>query len=405
MRARTGALGFAFVGVLAATVVARQAAMGGGDLLALLGWALGTAAVGGAVMGWAVRRLRRASVVVQLAFLAGGTAAIVSAGAWLGAQAMFYSSHDLSALAVLLLAGGTAGGVVAILAGEHLARSTDQLVDLARQIGDGAAPHEALSTMNAELSRLGRELALSAQRLADARQQAQLVEQSRRELVAWVSHDLRTPLAGMRAVTEALQDGMAEDPATLARYHQTLRDEVGQLAGLIDDLFELSRAQAGAIRLELERLSLGDLVSDAIAGLVPVASSKGVRFEGRIESSGTDLTGSAPELTRALRNILENAVRHTPADGSVIVEVGRRGEDAFVSVADGGGGVPEAALSRIFDAGFRGDPARSPGGGAGLGLAIARSFVEAHQGRITVRNGDAGACFTVWLPLDPARRP
>ncbi len=370
-------------------------------LVAVLAWALGTAVVGGAGMTWAVGRLRSASVVVQLALLAGGTAAIVSAGAWLGARAMFYSAHDLSALAVLLLAGGTAGGVVAILAGEHLARSTDQLVALARQIGDGTAPGQVLSTMNAELSRLGQELALASQRLDDARNQARLVEQSRRELVAWVSHDLRTPLAGMRAVTEALQDGMAEDPATLARYHETLRDEVEQLAVLIDDLFELSRAQAGAITLELERLSLGDLVSDAIAGLAPVAASKGVRLEGRIESTGTDLTGSAPELTRALRNILENAVRHTPADGSVIVEVGRRGEDAFVSVADSGGGVPELALPRIFDAGFRGDPARTPGGGAGLGLAIARSFVEAHQGHITVRNDGAGACFTVWLPLDP----
>ena len=226
------------------------------------------------------------------------------------------------------------------------------------------------------------------------------MEQSRRELVAWVSHDLRTPLAGLRAMTEALEDGLADDPATVARYHRAMRDEVEQLARLIDDLFELSRAQAGAIRLELERLSLTDLVSDAIAGLAPVAASKGVRLEGRIGSPDTDLTGSAPELTRALRNILENAVRHTPADGSVIVEVGRDGTDAFVSVADGGGGVPEEVLPRIFDAGFRGDPARTPGGGAGLGLAIARSFVEAHHGRITVRNEDGGACFTVWLPVD-----
>jgi signal transduction histidine kinase len=202
-------------------------------------------------------------------------------------------------------------------------------------------------------------------------------------------------------MTEALEDGLADDPATGARYHRVMRDEVEQLARLIDDLFELSRAQAGAIRLELDRLSLTDLVSDAIAGLAPVAASKGVRLEGRIGTSDTDLTGSAPELARALRNILENAVRHTPADGSVIVEVGRQGADAFVSVADGGGGVPEEALARIFDAGFRGDPARTPGGGAGLGLAIARSFVEAHSGRITVRNEDGGACFTVWLPVDP----
>jgi signal transduction histidine kinase len=290
---------------------------------------------------------------------------------------------------------------VSILAGERFARSTDQLVQVARDIGDGSTAALAVGPANAELSRLGHELGLASQRLDEARQRERLVEQSRRELVAWVSHDLRTPLAGLRAMSEALEDGLADDPATVARYHRAMRDEVEQLARLIDDLFELSRAQAGAIRLELERLSLTDLVSDAIAGLAPVAASKGVRLEGRIGSPDTDLTGSAPELTRALRNILENAVRHTPADGSVIVEVGRQGADAFVSVADGGGGVPEDALARIFDAGFRGDPARTPGGGAGLGLAIARSFVEAHSGRITVRNEDGGACFTVWLPVDP----
>ena len=400
MRPRPTAMVVGVAGLVGALVVARGAAMGEGDLAALLAWALGTALVGGLLMAWAVRRARRRSVVVQLALLTSGTATVVSVGAWLGARAMFYSAHDLSALSVLLLAAGTAGAVVAILAGEHLARSTDQLVELAREIGAGSTSGHPLGAANAELSRLGRELELTSERLDQARRREQLVEQSRRELVAWVSHDLRTPLAGLRAMTEALEDGLADDPATVARYHRAMHNEVDQLAGLIDDLFELSRAQAGAIRLELERLSLTDLVSDAIAGLAPVAASRGVRLEGRIGSSGTDLTGSAPELTRALRNILENAVRHTPADGSVVVEVGRDGEDAFVSVADGGGGVPDEELPRIFDAGFRGDPARSPGGGAGLGLAIARSFVEAHHGRITISNEDRGARFTVWLPLD-----
>ncbi len=375
--------------------------MGGGDILALLGWAVGTAAAGGFLLTWALRRRRGSSVVLQLTILAGGTAAIVSAGAWLGARAMFYSPHDLSALAVLLLAGGTSGAVVAMLAGEGMARSTDELAAVARRIGDGIPATVGTRTAHAEMARLARELEQASQRLEEGRARELLVERSRRELVAWVSHDLRTPLAGMRAITEALEDGVPEDVATVARYHRTLRDQVQELAGLIDDLFELSRAQAGVIRLELERLSLADLVSDAIAGMTPVAASKGVRLEGRIDGSGTDLTGSAPELMRALRNILENAVRHTPADGAVVVEVGREGNDAYVSVADSGGGVQDDALPRIFEVGFRGDPARSPGGGAGLGLAIARSFVEAHRGRITVRNDEVGACFTVWLPIDP----
>ncbi|MEO6317532.1 MAG: HAMP domain-containing sensor histidine kinase [Acidimicrobiales bacterium] len=399
---RARALGLAMVGLMAALVAARSVSMGSEDVVSLLAWAVGTAAVGGAVMTWAAGRCRDAPIVVQLTLLTGGTVAIVGAGAWLGARAMFLSSHDLSALAVLLLAGGTASAVAAMVAGERMARATGELVGVARRIGDGFPVDVEPRSGRGELPLLARELAHASQRLEEARTRERLVEQSRRELVAWVSHDLRTPLAGMRALTEALEDGMATDPETVARYHRTLRDQVHDLTGLVDDLFELSRAQAGVIRLELERLSLGDLVSDAIAGITPVAVSKGVRLEGRINGTDTDLNGSAPELARALRNILENAVRHTPADGAVVVEVGRTGPDAYVAVADTGGGVAPEALPRIFEVGFRGDPARSPGGGAGLGLAIARSFVEAHRGRITVRNEDQGACFTVWLPVEPA---
>ncbi len=399
---RVRAFALAMIGLVAALVAAQAVSMGTDDVVSLLVWAVGTAAIGGAVMTWAAGRFRDASIVVQLTLLTGGTVAIVGAGAWLGARAMFLSAHDLSALAVLLVAGGTAGAVAAMGAGERMARATADLVVVARRIGDGFPADVELRTGRGELPRLARELAQASQRLEEARARERQVEQSRRELVAWVSHDLRTPLAGMRALTEALEDGMATDSETVARYHRTLRDQVHELTGLVDDLFELSRAQAGVIRLELERLSLGDLVSDAIAGMTPVAVSKGVRLEGRINGTDTDLTGSAPELGRALRNILENAVRHTPADGAVVVEVGRTGTDAYVAVADSGGGVAPDALPRIFEIGFRGDPARSPGGGAGLGLAIARSFVEAHRGRITVSNDEAGACFTVWLPVEPA---
>lgn len=404
MRAtKARALGLAMVGLAAALVAARAVSMGGEDVVLLLAWAVGTAAVGGVVMTWAVGRCRDASIVAQLTLLTGGTVVIVGAGAWLGARAMFLSSHDLSALAVLLLTGGTAGAVAAMVAGERMARATGELVEVARRIGDGFPVDVELRSGRGELPRLARELAQASQRLEESRTRERQVEQSRRELVAWVSHDLRTPLAGMRALTEALEDGMAADGETVARYHRTLRAQVHDLTSLVDDLFELSRAQAGVIHLELERLSLGDLVSDAIAGITPVAASKGVRLEGRINGTGADLDGSAPELARALRNILENAVRHTPTDGAVVVEVGRTGPDAYVTVADTGGGVAPEALPRIFEVGFRGEPARSPGGGAGLGLAIARSFVEAHRGRITVRNDDQGACFTVWLPVEPAR--
>jgi signal transduction histidine kinase len=152
--------------------------------------------------------------------------------------------------------------------------------------------------------------------------------------------------------------------------------------------------------LHIERVSLGDLVSDALAGASPVAAAKGVHLEGRLDGPPAELEVSASEVLRALRNILENAIRHTPNDGTVTVEAGHDDALAYVSVVDTGGGIAEPDLARVFDVAFRGDAARTPGdAGAGLGLAIARGFVEAHAGDITVRNENSGCRFTVRLPL------
>ncbi len=244
-----------------------------------------------------------------------------------------------------------------------------------------------------------RELDETARRLAESREREQAVETSRRELVAWISHDLRTPLAGIRAIAEVLEDGLAPDPETVAGYHTTLRHEAEQLSGLIDDLFELSRAHAGVLQLEMQRVSLEDVVSDALAGIAPIAAQKGVRVEGRL-TGPAELSASVPELLRALRNLLENAVRHTPSDGTVLVEAGIEDSAVVVSVRDDGGGIAPVDFDRIFEVGYRADRARSPGGGAGLGLAIAKGIVEAHRGRITVRNERGGARFTVHLPSE-----
>jgi signal transduction histidine kinase len=201
-------------------------------------------------------------------------------------------------------------------------------------------------------------------------------------------------------MVEALEDGVVDDPETVARYHGRLREEADRLAALVDDLFELSRSQAGVLRLELERVSLADVVSDALAGATPVADAKGVRLHGVMRDEAPTLRASAPELLRALRNILENAIRHTPSDGTVVVEAGVDAGCAFIAVVDHGGGIPEPALERVFDVAFRVDPARQ-GPGAGLGLAIARGLVEAHHGDVSVCNENGGCRFTVRLPVDP----
>jgi signal transduction histidine kinase len=254
------------------------------------------------------------------------------------------------------------------------------------------------------LATLQAELEQAAHRLREARDRERALESSRRELIAWVSHDLRTPLAGIRAIAEALEDGVVDDPASVASYYASLRSESDRLAGLVDDLFELSQAQAGVLTLHWDRISLKDLVSDAVAGVSPVAAAKGVRVDGRIGEPAPEVVASPPELVRALRNILENAVRHTPADGSVVVEAGSRGDEAYVAVQDDGGGIRPDDIERVFDVGFRADPARGRDGGAGLGLAIAKELVEAHAGTITVENRNGGARFVINLPVTPVER-
>ncbi len=396
------------VGLAATAGVAAATAMPASDGAELVGIAIGAAAVV-VLLGWPLLRLLRGRALsVQVSALALVLVAAIALGVLAAAKAMFISGHDLVVVEIVLVAVATVGIAAAILLGGRVAAMSSTLVAVTRRIGDESQPDLDRGVGSSpisgppELVRLAHELELMEQRLAEARRREQAVEESRRELVAWVSHDLRTPLAAIRAMVEALEDGVVSDPATVARFHATLRTETDRLTALVDDLFELSRTQAGALRLQLEQVSLGDLVSDAIAGVAPVAEAKGVRLEGRVEGPSPAVLVSTPEVLRALRNVLENAIRHTPTDGSVMVLAGSEpAGDAYVSILDTGGGVPLDDVERIFEVGFQSDPART-GGGAGLGLAIARGFVEAHHGRITVENENGGARFTVRLPCEPA---
>jgi signal transduction histidine kinase len=367
------------------------------ELVALAG---ATAAVAGCVGAVALYVVRRRGVAVQVIVVALSAVVAVGVGTRLAAQAMLVDSDDVVVLDVALVSAGAVAVLVALLLGRRVGRASAALLDAAQRVGRGERADAASTDAPRELARLARELDETSARLREARSRERALDRSRRELVAWVSHDLRTPLAGIRAIVEALEDGVVTDAETVRRYHRTLREEADHLAGLVDDLFELSRAQAGVLQLELDRVSLGDVVSDALAGAGPVAAAKGVRLVGRLDGPAPELTASAPELLRVLRNILENAIRHTPADGTVLVEAGADGERAFVTVHDSGGGIPEEYLPRVFEVAFSGDPARSSGG-AGLGLAIARTLVEAHDGDITVENANGGARFTVLLPLRP----
>ncbi|MGH2732741.1 MAG: sensor histidine kinase [Actinomycetota bacterium] len=404
----------ALVGAAGTVLAASALGLPGRDTLALAGFAGWGAVVGGGVGAGALRLFRRRSIVAQATVVALTSVLALGMGAASAARAMFLSSHDLAALVVVLIAAGTIGALVALVLGHRVGAATRALSAAARRIGErdfggfspaGETGRFPVASQTQELSALARELEVMSARLEEAQARERALESSRRELVAWVSHDLRTPLAGIRAMVEALEDGVVSETETVTRYFRTLRQEADRLADLVDDLFELSRINAGALQLHLERVSLGDLVSDAIAAASPMAAAKGVRLEGRLTCVAPELDLSPPEITRVLRNLLENAIRHTPNDGAIWVEAGVQPGHAVVSVADGCGGIPPQDLARVFDPAFRGESARTPEAGdgrplgAGLGLAIARGIVEAHRGEIWVRNEGVGCRFVVRLPL------
>lgn len=380
---------------------AAAASMTFADTFKLCALAAGTGLVAVIIGAITLKALRDRPIGTQVAAVALTTVIALMAGAYAAAKSMFISSHDLAALLVVLFAAGTVGIAGSLILGQRVEVAARALEDVTRRIGRGQ-PTSTGTTVGGpeELTRLGAELVAMERRLDETQQRERTLEASRRELVGWVSHDLRTPLAGIRAMAEALEDGVVDDPETVERYHRRLREEADHLAALVDDLFELSRTHAGALRLQYSTVSLADLVSDALSGSAPVAEAKGVQLVGRMVGPPPEIEASAPEVLRVLRNLLENAIRHTPSDGSVVVEAGVDESEpgcVFVSVRDNGGGIASADLARIFDVGYQGDPSRGSGG-AGLGLAIAKGFADAHDGDLTVGNENGGARFTLRLP-------
>jgi signal transduction histidine kinase len=316
------------------------------------------------------------------------------------AYRMLGTAADRDVILDLMSIAGLAGLVVALVVGRRLTKASRAISSSVQGVGDSGVYIAPKFALPAELSELSEALTVAYERLAQARSRERALEASRRELVAWVSHDLRTPLAGLRAMAEALEDQVVIDPREVSQYHTQIRREVDRLSLMIDDLFELSRIHAGALRLSRRMVGLEDLVAEVVASAEPVARAKGVRLTGAAVR-GMPVFIDTAEMGRALRNLVTNAIRHTPSDGVVDVLAEVQSGMACVSVSDACGGIPTGDLPRVFDVAFRGESARTPGPqeGAGLGLSIARGIVEAHSGQIAVRNAGPGCQFLIRLPL------
>jgi len=322
------------------------------------------------------------------------------AGVGVIAYRMMATPSDRNVMWTLTPIGALAGFAVALVVARRLVKASRAISASVQGVGESGVYVAPQQTLPAELAELSEALSVAYERLAQARSRERALEASRRELVAWVSHDLRTPLAGLRAMAEALEDQVVIDPREVSQYHTQIRREVDRLTVMIDDLFELSRIHAGALRLSRRMVGLEDLVAEVVASAEPVARSKGVRLSGAAVR-GMPVFIDTAEMGRALRNLVTNAIRHTPSDGVVDVLAEMQGGMACVSVSDACGGIPPEDLPRVFDVAFRGESARTPGPqeGAGLGLSIARGIVEAHSGQIAVRNAGPGCQFLVRLPL------
>jgi signal transduction histidine kinase len=368
-------------------------------------WAVGYTVAAIALLAYAagaatLRLLAARSVSTILTVIAAVTIAATLAGVVVIAMEMLISQKDRDLVLAVVVTAGIAGFAVALLVGRRLSAASRLLHDAVRDIGTAGKYRPPDTVLPSELAALSAELDAAHSRLAEARDREQALEASRRDLVAWVSHDLRTPLAGLRAMAEALEDGVVSDGPTISRYHSQIRRETDRLALMVDDLFELSRIHAGALRLTREVAGLGDLIDEALTSAEPLARAKRVRLAGSAVPNLPVFVDTA-EVGRALRNLLINAIRHTPTDGSVEILGDQVSGRATVTVSDCCGGIPAEHLSRVFDVAFRGETARTPaaGEGAGLGLSIARGIIEAHAGHLGVRNAGPGCEFVISLPL------
>jgi signal transduction histidine kinase len=237
-----------------------------------------------------------------------------------------------------------------------------------------------------------------AAQLQQAEAQRAELETLRRDLIAWTSHDLRTPLTGIRAMVEALHDGLVADQETVQRYYRTIRADVIALNSLIDDLFELAQLDAGGLVLEMAPFAFADLVSDALESFQVLAQQRGIDLQASVAADVGQVWLNAPKISRVLANLLSNALRYAPEGGRVTVTAVRTDEGVQVTVQDSGSGFPPDDISRLFEQFYRGEQARSRStGGAGLGLAIARGIIEAHNGRIWAENAADGGAIVGFL--------
>jgi signal transduction histidine kinase len=309
---------------------------------------------------------------------------------------MFLSAHDLSLLLLLLAFAGVISVAFAYAVAGVLTNQIETLSAAANRLAEGDLSVRVGQHGPDEIGRLAAAFDDMAEQLEQAFGRERALEAGRRELITAVSHDLRTPLATTRAMVEALADGVVSEPADVQRYLGLIQQEMHHLSRLIDDLFELSQIDSGAVHLHCLPIDIAELVSETVAAYEVPAADGGIYLEEVLspDAEPTRIQADPERLQRVLRNLLDNALRNTPRGGLIRVGAEADASAIRVSVDDSGPGVPDDELERIFDRFYRGERSRrredSSSGGAGLGLAIARGLVQAHGGQIWAKRSRLG---------------
>lgn len=321
---------------------------------------------------------------------------------WLMARLMFFSDHDLTMAGILLLFAALIATTFGIFVSASVTDGLRQLTQAANRLAEGDLQARTPVLGQDEVAQVSIAFNEMARQLEKAAKEREELETLRRDLIAWTSHDLRTPLTSIRVMIEALHDGVVTDDETRQRYYKTIRADIVALNGLINDLFELAQLEAGRLPLELENHSLRDLISDTLETFRPVAEKRRIILEGEVDEDLDPVWMNASKIGRVLSNLISNALQYTPEGGTVHVLAARNGSDVEVIIKDSGPGFAEQDMPRVFEKFYRGEQSRTRAtGGAGLGLSIARGIIDAHGGQMWAKNEeDSGAVVGFTLP-DP----
>ena len=327
-----------------------------------------------------------------------GTAVgVILATVFAAAELMFVSNHDALVICAIVLAAALVALRAARVTSAGVVRDVGALRDALAAVGAGERDRRVSAGAATELVELAAAATRMIEQLAGEEVRRDAADSARRKLVASVSHDLRTPLASLRLMLAAIEDDLV-DEATRSRYLSGMHTHVRALGSLVDDLFELSRLEAGDLDWSIRQVELVELVDEAVAAMRVEAEAKGVAVAAELGLLPRPARADPERLQRVLFNLIQNAIRHTPADGSVTVRAEPAGDWVEIEVADTGPGIPRADRERVFDPWVRGaDGAEGPNG-AGLGLVISRAIVEAHGGRIWLADSDVGTRVRFVIP-------